>query len=85
MLYQRLVAGQVVASHKGKGFDKFTWSDLTTLVQEQTSALMNNLQRSEEKVRKCLHYCLPIHSNILVLNFLELINDSKNIRFYPLI
>ena len=54
-LYQRLLAGRIVIPLKEKTFNQFSWHDLTNMVFEQVSTLINNMQSAEEKVR--IHKC----------------------------
>ncbi|XP_064651220.1 coiled-coil domain-containing protein 171-like isoform X2 [Lineus longissimus] len=52
MLYQRLMAGQVLSEPKGQLLS-YTWFDLSNMVHEQVSALLSAVHRAEEKVK---HY-----------------------------
>ena len=56
-LYQRLLSGRIVVPTKDKGFNQFSWHDLTNMVYDQVAALLNNLQTAEEKVGVIFIYC----------------------------
>ncbi|XP_041371577.1 coiled-coil domain-containing protein 171-like isoform X2 [Gigantopelta aegis] len=50
-MYQRLVAGRIVLPVKDKGFNQFSWSDLTEVVYQQVTTLVNTLQQTDDKMR----------------------------------
>ena len=49
-MYQRLLVGRVVVPAKDKGFNQFSWSDLTEVVFLQVTSLVNTLQQADDKV-----------------------------------
>ncbi|XP_067665057.1 coiled-coil domain-containing protein 171-like [Haliotis asinina] len=50
-LYQRLLAGRIVVPAREKGFNQFSWTELTEAVYHQVVAMINSLQQADEKMR----------------------------------
>ena len=51
-LYQRILAGRVVIKEPALG--TFTWDELSIAVQDQVVALMNAVNRAQDKVQYTL-------------------------------
>ncbi|KAL3866903.1 hypothetical protein ACJMK2_044153, partial [Sinanodonta woodiana] len=51
-MYQRLLSGRILWPTKEKAFGQLYWSDLTSMVYDQVSALVDNLQHAEEKMKE---------------------------------
>ncbi|KAJ8304026.1 hypothetical protein KUTeg_017609 [Tegillarca granosa] len=49
-MYQRLLSGRIMVPTKDQGLNQLTWADLTTIVYEQVSALVNASLRADEKI-----------------------------------
>ena len=51
-LYQQLLTGRLLKqSPEGSTLGSFSWADVTVLINEQVSLLLNTINRSEEKVQ----------------------------------
>ncbi|RUS86455.1 hypothetical protein EGW08_005770 [Elysia chlorotica] len=50
-LYQRLLSCNITSSTRDRTFNQFAWADLTEVVYEQVSCLVDFLQSSEERMK----------------------------------
>ncbi|XP_016816139.2 coiled-coil domain-containing protein 171 isoform X2 [Pan troglodytes] len=56
-LYQHLVAGCVLIKQPEAMLDKFSWSELCAVLQENVDALIADLNRANEKIRHLEYIC----------------------------
>lgn len=62
-LYQRLVAGCVLIKQPEGILDRFSWSELCAVLQENVDALILDLSRANEKV-SVLRHQLPLLNSV---------------------
>ena len=49
-LYQRLLSSHITVPTRDQSFNQFAWADLTQVVYEQVSSLVDLVHESDEKV-----------------------------------
>ncbi|XP_074650788.1 coiled-coil domain-containing protein 171-like [Tubulanus polymorphus] len=73
-IYQRLLAGTRVPDVRTTQVDGFTWSDVSNMVHEQISVLVNSLGRYEEKSK---HLETVVETKESLLDQMQLSHESQ--------
>lgn len=66
-VYQRLLAGRVIAHPKGTALDSVSWFDLSLLINEQISSVITAMHKAEEKIHnleECMYNKESLSSNM---------------------